>query len=162
RLRQLIESILEYTGLQGARPLGQVGALDVAALAAEGTEELRPAAERKGLGLRATAGPAPPPPYTDPPLARLGGGHPLANARENGVKFTDHGEVEVTLTTAAGGVSLTVRDTGPGIPAEQQAMIFEPFEHLEPLSRKHTPGVGLGLTVVKELVQALGGRIEVE
>jgi signal transduction histidine kinase len=158
RLRHLIESILEYAGLQGARPPGQVEALDAAALAEEVTEELRPTAQRKGLALRLAAPADLPPLFSDRRLVRL----VLSNLLDNAVKFTDQGEVDVTLAPAAGGVALTVRDTGPGIPAEHQSMIFEPFEHLEPLQRKHTPGVGLGLTVVKELVQSLGGRIEVE
>jgi signal transduction histidine kinase len=157
RLRHLIESILEYAGLQGTRPPGHLAALDVAALAGEVTEELRPFAERKGLALQLTAPDDLPHLYTDRRLVRL----VLGNLLDNAVKFTDRGGVDVTLAPAVGGVSLTVRDTGPGIPPEQQAMIFEPFEHLEPLQRKHTPGVGLGLTVVKELVQSLGGRIEV-
>ena len=88
----------------------------------------------------------------------------LLNLVANGVKYNHaHGSVSLSWEERPDGrVRLAVRDTGPGIPAEHQSMIFEPFEHLEPLQRKHTPGVGLGLTVVKELVQSLGGRIEVE
>jgi signal transduction histidine kinase len=55
-----------------------------------------------------------------------------------------------------------VKDTGRGIPPEQLARIFEPFEQLEPIHQKHTPGVGMGLTLVKELVGSLGGRVEVQ
>ena len=65
----------------------------------------------------------------------------------------------MTLAPAAGGAALGARHRA-GHPADQQAVIFEPFEHLEPVQRKHTPGVGLGLAVVRELVQSLGGRIE--
>src|SRR5262249_29560697 len=136
---------------------GQVGALDLPALAAEVTDELRPTAERKGLDLRLSAPADLPPLYTDRRLVRLVVGNPL----HNGVKVTAPGGGGPTPGPAGGGRGLTGRDPGRGIPPEQQAAIFEPFEHLEPLQRKHTPGVGLGLTVVKELVQALGGRVEV-
>jgi signal transduction histidine kinase len=80
---------------------------------------------------------------------------------DNAVKFTERGSVDVTLTTRPDGLAVEVRDTGPGIPEEKLATIFEPFEHLEAVRHKHTPGIGLGLAVVRELVQSLGGRIDV-
>jgi len=61
---------------------------------------------------------------------------------------------------ADGAHRLAVRDTGPGISPEQQTIIFEPFEQLEPIRQKHVPGVGLGLALVREMAGALGGRIE--
>ena len=55
---------------------------------------------------------------------------------------------------------IAVIDTGRGIPAGNQARIFEPFEQLEPTRQKHTPGVGLGLALVRAMTTALGGRVE--
>ena len=55
---------------------------------------------------------------------------------------------------------IRVRDTGPGIPEQDQARVFEPFEQMEPVPYKHTRGVGLGLSIVKEIVEALAGHIE--
>ena len=52
-------------------------------------------------------------------------------------------------------------DTGRGIPPEETARIFEAFEQLEKVAHKHTPGVGLGLALVKRLTEALGGKVEV-
>jgi signal transduction histidine kinase len=158
RLRNLIEAILEYSGLLSVPRPAQVEALDLAALVAEVTAEAEPEARRKGLALRLTNTPDLTPLFSDRRLARL----VLANLLDNAVKFTDRGEVEVTVTSAWGGVAVAVRDTGPGIPPERHEAIFEPFEHVEPVQRKHTPGIGLGLAVVRELVRSLGGRIEVE
>jgi signal transduction histidine kinase len=158
RLRNLIESVLEYAGLQGSRRAARGEVIDMAVLAAEVAEELRPEAEGKGLALRVTAPAGLPLMCTDRRGVRLVLGHLIGNA----VKFSERGEVEVTLTAAATGVAVAVRDTGPGIPRDRQQTVFEPFTHLEPVERKHTPGVGLGLTVVKELVQSLGGRIDLE
>jgi signal transduction histidine kinase len=80
----------------------------------------------------------------------------------NAIKFTDAGVVEVSLSHAAGAHRLAVRDSGPGIAPEHQARIFEPFEQLEAMKKKHLPGVGLGLSLVKEMADALAGRIELE
>jgi signal transduction histidine kinase len=158
RLRSLIESVLEYAGMQSARPPGLVETLNLSELAAEVTAEARPEAARKGLVLRLTDTPGLAPLHSDGRLVRL----VLANLIDNAVKFTERGEVEVTLAPAAGGAAIAVRDTGPGMPTDRLQAIFEPFEHLEPVQRKHTPGIGLGLAVVRELVQSLGGRIEVD
>src|SRR5436853_3432438 len=53
-------------------------------------------------------------------------------------------------------------DVFPDNPDDPQATVFEPFEQLEQLRHKHTPGVGLGLALVKEMVAALGGEIELD
>jgi signal transduction histidine kinase len=70
--------------------------------------------------------------------------------------------VAVTLEAGPAAHRLVVRDSGRGIAPADLARIFEPFEQLETLARKHTPGVGLGLTLVRELVRALGGTVSVE
>jgi hypothetical protein len=59
----------------------------------------------------------------------------------------------------ADGLVLTVCDTGRGIDPLDNQRIFEPFEHGERIENKSTPGVGLGLAVVRDLVAALGGRV---
>jgi signal transduction histidine kinase len=85
----------------------------------------------------------------------------LVNLVGNAVKFCEHGVVEVSLSPCGEEHQIVVSDTGPGIPADKQSLIFEPFEQLEPVQQKHTPGVGLGLAIVREAVRALRGRVEV-
>jgi signal transduction histidine kinase len=79
----------------------------------------------------------------------------------NALKFTDSGRVEVYVGFENGQHVIKVSDTGPGIPKDQQISIFEPFRHIEPLVGKRTAGIGLGLALVKEIVSALGGQVEV-
>ncbi|TMB12305.1 MAG: hypothetical protein E6J71_24295 [Deltaproteobacteria bacterium] len=78
----------------------------------------------------------------------------------NGIKYTEQGVVEVSVSHDLGVHRLAVIDSGPGIPADRQRLIFEPFTQLEPVRHKHTPGVGLGLALVERMVAALGGRVE--
>jgi signal transduction histidine kinase len=59
-------------------------------------------------------------------------------------------------------VTIAVTDNGPGIAEDAQALIFEPFVHLEAVVNKHIPGVGLGLALVRDMVRVLGGQLNLE
>jgi signal transduction histidine kinase len=83
----------------------------------------------------------------------------LLNLVGNAIKFTpEGGSVRVAVTDAATHVELTVRDTGPGIPAADLARIFEPYQQ----AHQGRKGSGLGLAIVKGLVEAHGGSIRVD
>ena len=93
----------------------------------------------------------------------------LINLVQNGIKFTERGEVAVSVEPAgpsgpAGGVTLhwMVRDTGIGIPAEQQARIFNTFEQADSSYVRRYGGTGLGLSISRQLAEMLGGRLWVE
>jgi signal transduction histidine kinase/AraC-like DNA-binding protein/ActR/RegA family two-component response regulator len=83
------------------------------------------------------------------------------NLVNNAIKFTERGEVSLSLTTSEGKALMMVRDTGPGIPLEEQTHIFEEFHRLERSVAGGYPGLGLGLTICKTLVQMQGGQIGV-
>ncbi|HNQ24084.1 MAG TPA: HAMP domain-containing sensor histidine kinase [Phycisphaerae bacterium] len=88
----------------------------------------------------------------------------LYNLLSNAVKFTPPGGV-IRLRVSAGHgdfVRLTVSDTGPGIPPEQQQAIFEKFHQLDSSRTREYEGTGLGLAITRELAHMLGGRIELE
>jgi signal transduction histidine kinase len=158
RLTGLVDSLLEHARLEAGGISLRPEPVDPARVAAEVLEDLRAQAARKELAL---SGPPPggaPQLETDPRLLRL----VLLNLVSNAIKFTDAGGVTVSVEVADGEHRLVVRDTGRGIAPEDQARIFEPFEQLETMARKHTPGVGLGLSLVREMVSALGGRVSVE
>jgi signal transduction histidine kinase/CheY-like chemotaxis protein len=91
----------------------------------------------------------------------------LINLMGNAVKFTDEGEVEVRLDfekTGESGAMLhcLVRDTGIGIAAEKQRLIFESFTQADGSTTRRYGGTGLGLAISSKLVQMMGGQIWVE
>lgn len=88
----------------------------------------------------------------------------LLNVAGNAIKFTpEHGMV--TLTAArddAGCILLTISDTGIGISPDQIGMVFEPFAQAEVGRARNYPGVGLGLSIVRDLVKAMNGEVRLE
>lgn len=87
----------------------------------------------------------------------------LLNLLSNAVKFTPAGGTVTVDTTAddSGGMAVRVRDTGPGIPAEQQGHLFEPFWQDHTLAR-HSEGTGLGLVISRKLMRLQGGDVTIE
>jgi len=86
----------------------------------------------------------------------------LLNLVGNAIKFTHQGEVRVTAKSANGHFAVSVMDTGPGIPEQEQMRIFEQFHQVDSSLTKATGGTGLGLAIAKQIVEMHGGRIWVE
>ena len=89
-------------------------------------------------------------------------GQVLGNLVNNALKFTEAGGVTVDLgMTVDGRVQFAVRDTGIGIPADKLGSIFEAFSQADQSTARHYGGTGLGLTIARRLVAAMGGDITV-
>ena len=87
----------------------------------------------------------------------------LVNLIGNALKFTEQGEVTLRIQRGeAGLVHFSVQDAGIGIPSEQQAHIFEPFTQVDGSTARRFGGTGLGLTICRQLVERMHGRIWVE
>ncbi|MGA2984770.1 MAG: response regulator [Terriglobia bacterium] len=125
---------------------------------------LAPRAHQKGLEVNCRFDP-------DVPDALLGDPSRLRqillNLLSNSLKFTDRGEIDLTVQRESGDGAVTrlqfsVHDTGIGIPAEKQARIFDAFTQADGSTTRRFGGTGLGLTISRQLVQMMGGRIWVE
>ena len=87
----------------------------------------------------------------------------LKNLLSNALKFTDRGEVSLTVSGApGGGARFAVRDSGIGIPADQQEVIFEAFRQADGTTSRRYGGTGLGLSISRDLTALLGGRLTVD
>ena len=158
RLHHLIDGLLDFARIQSGRLELHVESADPRRLVSECTDELRPLAEANQLGLELETGGAPARFTTDQRLLRL----IVINLANNALKFTAKGGVTIVLAGDPRELRITVRDTGRGIPPEDHHRVFEPFEQVDPVRRKHVPGVGLGLPLVHAIVTALGGTISLE
>ncbi len=86
----------------------------------------------------------------------------LKNLLSNALKFTEKGSVRLRTCADDDSISFAVKDTGTGIPREQQAMIFEAFRQLDSTASRRHGGTGLGLSISRELAGLLGGDLSVE
>ena len=157
QIGSLIESLLEYTRVESGKIHVHMEELDALGIV---REVVAAHADHAGddvtLELDAPAEPLPTL-VSDGRLLRV----VLSNLVSNALKFTTRGSVRITLAAQAASHVFEVHDTGPGFEDADIARIFLPFEQLAPLQRKSVPGVGLGLTLVDQIVSALGGMVEI-
>ena len=86
----------------------------------------------------------------------------LLNLVGNAIKFTDAGEVVIKAGASNGVVQVSVRDTGPGISAADQAKLFQEFQQADNSITRKKGGTGLGLAISKRIIEMHGGQIWVE
>lgn len=159
QLATVIEGLLEYTRVESGKTAVRIEAIDAVEIAREVVEfgRLQNQSPEVTLSLELPETPLPHL-QTDPRLLRV----MLNNLVANALKFTVEGRVSLQLSADSDWHRFAVRDTGIGIAKADLRRIFLPFEQVEPVQRKSVPGVGLGLALTKELVEALGGALQVE
>ena len=156
RLREMIQTLLEYARVDGGHVAVNAASFDLADSVQRMVENHRDEAEQRGLELRCSSLAPLAVVQSDQRLVEL----VISNLVDNAIKFTNAGRIEVILGKSADGAHrVAVSDSGPGIPEPQQKRIFEPFEQLG-TPRPSPAGIGLGLALVRDIAGALGGRIE--
>ena len=155
RLSRSLDALAE--GDAGASP-PQLVDLDLAATIGAALELAAPAIERAGLGLEADVPPTLPARADPDRLAQV-----LANLLSNAVRYTPAGGVvTVRAERRPGDVLISVANTGEGIPPEDLDRVFERFYRVEKSRDRARGGAGIGLAIVKQLVEQAGGRVGAE
>jgi len=153
----LVNSILDMAKMDAGRLQLDLQPMDLKTLAQDVLRSYQPMASDKGLHLFMIA--------DDGPFELQGDATRLTqvlnNLIHNALKFTEQGEVELSLVRKASGFYVAVRDTGPGIALEHQALIFEKFRQLSEFENRHYQGAGLGLALSRQLVLLMGGDLKV-
>ncbi len=154
-----INDILDFSRLETGRIALNVRPTGVAELVAEVLELTSDDAMAKGLTLSADGLAAlPPHVMIDPERVR----QVLVNLVGNAVKFTDTGKVSLALVHHEGRLRIAVVDTGRGVAAEDQALLFARFSQIDAALNRQHGGTGLGLAISRGLVELMGGEIGVE
>ena len=155
---QLIEDILDVSRIITGKLHLESQPVSLVAVIEAATTTVRPAAEAKGIGLRASLD------FSLGPVA--GDAHRLQqvvwNLLSNAIKFTPRGgSVDICLERLASHVIIIVSDTGMGIIPEFQPYVFDRFRQADSSSTREYGGLGLGLAIVRHLVEMHGGWVEV-
>ncbi len=156
-LASLIDQILDFSKIEAGRLELIEEPFDPRRLVEEVVELLAPTAQRKGLEIAASVG-------ADAPAFVIGDSlrlrQALTNLAGNAVKFTLRGGVGLSAQRLDDGrLAFEVTDTGPGVPLDRRATIFEDFEQGDGSHARHFEGTGLGLAISKRLVALMGGEL---
>jgi two-component system sensor histidine kinase BaeS len=155
-LARLVDDLQELSLAEAGQLALHPVELDVAAVVEAAVEAMRPAAEAKGVALRADV----PPCRAHADETRTA--QVLRNLLSNAITHTAAGgSVTVSAAASTDVVAVEVADTGDGIPAEHLPHVFDRFHRVDPSRARATGGAGLGLAIVRQLVEAQGGTVSV-
>jgi signal transduction histidine kinase/CheY-like chemotaxis protein len=153
----LVSDLLDMSRIAVGKLRLEVQPVDLEPVALGAVDVIKPAADAKGVRLVTQLAPVPPVSGDADRLSQV-----IWNLLSNAVKFTDSGGmVTVTLEVQGGQVALKVADTGQGIEAKFLPHVFERFTQSDSSASRRHGGLGLGLALVRELVELHGGSVRV-
>jgi len=159
-LLTLINDILDFSKIEAGKLDLECISFELRTAVADTIALLTPKAAEKGLELRLNYPPETPHQlYGDPGRVR----QILLNLTGNAIKFTAHGQVTLSVAPAEEGrLKISVTDSGIGIPADKQGLLFQKFTQADSSTTRQFGGTGLGLAISKRLVELMGGAIGLE
>ncbi len=159
-LLALINDILDLSKIESGKVELSIEPVGIRRTVESLVRTLQPLAQDKGLAFASTVEEATPE-MIETDAQRLG--QILKNLISNALKFTPRGEVSLQVAPGADGtVTFAVSDSGIGIPAHQQELIFEAFRQADGSTHRRFGGTGLGLSISRDLARLLGGDIAVQ
>ena len=170
RLLNLIRDVLDISRLEAGRFTLELHPFDLRTVINDALDILALTAAKKNLKLVCNISDQAPV-YVNGDDDRLT--QVITNLVSNAIKFTDHGDIIIRVNSrlledevdkqqidaALVELSLTVQDTGPGIPLDRQSSLFQEFSQVDLYPSQHFGGSGLGLVISKQLVELMGGEI---
>lgn len=156
-LISLLGEILDLSRIESGRVDLSDAPLDVAALIEGAAELLAPRAQGKGLEIAT---------YIAPQVPRTLIGDEarirqiVLNLAGNALKFTQSGGIGISVLVRGDDLAVEIADTGPGVPEDRRAAIFDDFEQADSSPARAHEGAGLGLAISRRLAQSMGGRLE--
>ncbi|WP_371322931.1 ATP-binding protein [Dechloromonas sp. ZY10] len=160
-LQTLLNDILDLSKIEAGRMELQVADFHPEQLLHESAQLFADAAGKKGLSITVDIGSLHFSSYRGDPL-RLR--QILINLVNNAVKFTEQGGIRLQVcdAPAGNGLRFSVCDSGIGIPPDKQAALFQPFSQVDDSFTRRYGGTGLGLAISRNLLQLMGGEIELD
>ena len=156
-LTQIVEDVLDISRIVSGKIRLNVQAVDFPDIVRSAIDAVAPAAEAKGVRIETVLDPRATPISGDPERLQ----QVLWNLLSNAVKFTSRGgKAQVRLERVNSHVEVTVSDTGIGIPAEFLPHVFERFRQADAGTARERGGLGLGLSIARQLIEMHGGTIE--
>jgi signal transduction histidine kinase/serine phosphatase RsbU (regulator of sigma subunit)/DNA-binding response OmpR family regulator len=157
RLLKLVNTVLDFSRLESGRMRAYYQPTDLSGYTARLASTFRSAAERAGLRLVVDCPPLPEPVLVDRDLWEK----VVLNLLSNAVKFTFDGEVTVRVRAVDRTARLEVADTGVGIEPDELPRVFDRFHRVAGVRARTHEGTGIGLALVRELVELHGGTVDV-
>lgn len=154
----LVDQILAFTRLESGHTAVQLEATDMRDPVREACDLVRMGIEQAGLAFEVSLPDSPVRGRTDAARVR----QVLTNLLSNAIRYTREGGISVALAAVDGQARISVSDTGSGIPASAIPHIFEQYWKGAPATEGQAPNWGLGLAIVRNVVDMLGGTIRVE
>jgi signal transduction histidine kinase len=156
-LLRLINDILDFSRMEAGHLEIELHAVNLLLPIYNVAGQMQPLISEHGLHLQIELEPDLPPIWAN--LARFE--QVLTNLLSNAIKFTEQGTITIAAHQHGDQIRISVRDTGIGIAAEQQAIIFEEFQRLAQPHGRRVGGTGLGLAICRRLVELMQGSIGV-
>jgi PAS domain S-box-containing protein len=158
RLLKLVNTLLDFSRIEAGRMQAVYEPVDLPAYTTELASMFASAVERAGLALVIDCPPLPEPAYVDRDMWEK----IVLNLVSNAFKYTLAGEIRVSLRAERGAAVLDVSDTGTGIPEAEQPLVFQRFHRVAGARGRTHEGTGIGLALVRELVELHGGAVGVQ
>ena len=157
RLTTLIENVLDFARIEQGRKQWHFEECDLAAIVTETLSLMEPLAAEKSISFVSPKSLSSLFATVDPGAIQQA----LVNLLDNAIKFSPAGSsVEIRLIENSPNWEIQITDQGPGIPPAEHSRIFEKFHRLGSELRRETQGTGIGLSLVKAVAEAHGGRVE--